>query len=209
MEAKELAIDGAVVFTPRQLRDPRGVFLEQQRADALDEVLGRPLPVAQTNVSVSRRGVLRGVHFAQVPPGQAKYVFCPRGRVLDAVIDLRPGSPTFGKHEMVVLDEVDRRALFIAEGLGHAFLAESDEATLTYLCSTPYTPGREHAIHPLDTELALAWPTDIEPVLSDRDAAAPSLREAGEAGLLSSYEDCQAYYGQLRSRRDSQAGRGQ
>ena len=198
MEAEKLSIEGAVVFTPRQHRDARGVFLEQLRADALRDVLGHPLTLAQANVSVSARGVVRGIHFAQVPPGQAKYVTCPRGRVLDVAVDLRVGSPTFGQHATAVLDDVDRRALYLAEGLGHAFVALSDEATVGYFCSTPFDPAREHGLSVFDPELALPWPDDLELVLSDRDRAAPSLAEVRAAGLLPEATACEAFYEGLR-----------
>jgi dTDP-4-dehydrorhamnose 3,5-epimerase len=198
MDVDHLGIAGAVVFTPRQHRDPRGVFLEQFRADVLEKALGHPLDLAQANLSVSTRGVVRGIHFAQVPPGQAKYVTCPRGAVLDYAIDLRVGSPTFGAHVTAVLDDVDRRALYLAEGLGHAFVALSDEATVSYMCSTPFSPGREHGISVFDPELALVWPDDVELVLSDRDRVAPSLVEVRDAGLLPSWEECESFYRGLR-----------
>lgn len=197
MEVEQLGIPGAVLFTPTQHRDPRGVFLEQFRAEAFTEAVGHPLALAQSNVSVSSRGVVRGIHFAQVPPGQAKYVTCARGAVLDFAVDLRVGSATFGRHVTALLDDVDRRALYLAEGLGHAFVALSDEATVTYACSTPYAPGREHGISVFDPDLALPWPDDVELVLSDRDRAAPTLAEVREQGLLPSMEECEAYYARL------------
>jgi len=147
---------------------------------------------------VSRRGVLRGVHFADVPPGQAKYVTCVAGAILDVVVDIRVGSPTFGRWEAVRLDDENRRALYVAEGLGHAFLALSESATVVYLCSQPYAPAREHGIHPLDPELGIDWPLDGEPVLSAKDAAAPTLAEARAAGLLPGYDACLDFYASLR-----------
>jgi dTDP-4-dehydrorhamnose 3,5-epimerase len=198
MEAENLAIAGAVLFTPRQHRDARGVFLEQFRADALCQAWGHPLTLAQSNVSISSRGVLRGIHFAQVPPGQAKYVTCVRGQILDIAVDLRVGSPTFGQHCSAVLDDVDRRALYLAEGLGHAFVALTDDATVSYYCSTTFDPTREHGISPLDPDLALPWPDDVDLVLSDRDRAAPTLAEVQAAGLLPDAAECEAFYDRLR-----------
>jgi dTDP-4-dehydrorhamnose 3,5-epimerase len=198
MEAENLAIAGAVLFTPRQHRDARGVFLEQFRAEALCSAWGHPLTLAQSNVSVSRRGVVRGIHFAQVPPGQAKFVTCVKGRILDVAVDLRVGSPTFGQHVSAILDDVDRRALYVAEGLGHAFVALTDDATVSYYCSTVFNPEREHGIDPLDPDLALPWPDDLELVLSDRDRAAPSLGEVRAAGLLPDAVECEAFYERLR-----------
>ena len=183
MKIRPLAIDGAFEITPVQHSDPRGTFLEWYRFDTLAAAVGHPLELAQANLSVSARGVVRGIHFADVPPGQAKYVTCMAGAVLDVVVDIRTGSPTFGRWEFVRLDDEERRAVYLAEGLGHGFCALSESATVTYLCSSTYRPGHEHGIHPLDPELGIAWPT-ADPVLSAKDAAAPSLAAARAAGLL-------------------------
>jgi dTDP-4-dehydrorhamnose 3,5-epimerase len=193
-----LGIEGAWVYTPRIDRDDRGSFLENFRGGEVAADLGYRLDVAQVNCSVSRRGVIRGVHFADVPPGQAKYVSCVRGAILDVVVDLRVGSPGFGVWEAVRLDDQDRRSVFIAEGLGHAFMALTDECTVLYLCSTPYVPGGEHGIDPLDPALGIGWPEGMGPVLSAKDAAAPSLADAGRDGLLPRYADCLAYAARLR-----------
>jgi dTDP-4-dehydrorhamnose 3,5-epimerase len=194
-----LDVDGAWLLTPRIHADGRGSFLEWFRGAELCGDVGHRMDVAQANCSVSRRGVIRGIHFSDVPPGQAKYVTCASGAVIDVVVDLRVGSPGFGRWQAVRLDDQTRRAVYICEGLGHAFAALSDQATVLYLCSTPYAPGREHGVHPLDRAIGIAWPTDIEPVLSDKDAAAPSLAEAQAAGLLPEYDKCQAYIADLRS----------
>jgi dTDP-4-dehydrorhamnose 3,5-epimerase len=199
---KPTVIDGAWTFTPAIHRDDRGCFLEWYRAAELSGELGYSPETAQANCSVSRRGVIRGVHFASVPPGQAKYVTCVRGVVLDVIVDIRVGSPSFGRWESVRLDDTDRQAVFLSEGLGHAFTALSDEATVIYLCSAPYAPGREHGVHPLDPEIGIAWPVDTEPVLSGKDAAAPTLEEARSSGLLPDYADCVAYRASLRQAAD-------
>jgi dTDP-4-dehydrorhamnose 3,5-epimerase len=198
MQVDELKVPGSWVLTPKQWPDPRGVFLEWFKAPVLREVLGHDLVVKQANHSVSAKGTLRGVHFADVPPGQAKYVYCTKGAVLDVVVDLRVGSPTFGVSDAVRLDEVDRRAVYLSEGLGHAFLALTDDANVTYLCSEPYNPTGEHGVHPLDRELDLPFPDDVEHLLSDKDAAAPTLAEAKDSGLLPSYDACLAFYERLR-----------
>jgi dTDP-4-dehydrorhamnose 3,5-epimerase len=200
MKIRPLSIDGAFEITPQQHGDPRGRFLEYYRFDRLAEVAGHPLRLAQANLSISGHGVLRGIHFADVPPSQAKYVTCVRGAGLDVVIDIRVGSPTFGQWDAVRLDDVDRRAVYISEGLGHAFCALSDDATLSYMCSETYNPEGEHSVHPLDPQLAIEWPVS-EPTLSGRDAAAPSLAEALETGLLPQYEACREYAEKLRSGR--------
>jgi dTDP-4-dehydrorhamnose 3,5-epimerase len=191
-------LEGAFEVSPAQHVDARGTFQELYRADLLAAELGHALTLAQANVSVSRAGVVRGIHFASVPPGQAKYITCTRGAGLDVVVDLRVGSPRFGQWESVLLDDVDRRAVYIAEGLGHGFCALTDDATITYLCSEPYTPAREHTVHALDPELAIAWPVEA-PILSERDSAAPSLAEARERGLLPDYAACRDFYASLRA----------
>ncbi|WP_327721169.1 dTDP-4-dehydrorhamnose 3,5-epimerase [Streptomyces sp. NBC_00490] len=198
---RPLGIEGAWVLEPKVFPDERGSFHEWYRGEEFREATGYDLSLAQANCSVSKRGVLRGVHFADVPPGQAKYVTCVRGAVLDVVVDIRVGSPAFGSWEAVRLDDDTRHAVFLAEGLGHAFMALTDDATVVYLCSTGYAPGREHGVHPLDPQLAIAWPEGITPVLSDKDDQAPSLAEAERSGLLPSYEECSAYYERLRAGR--------
>ncbi len=199
MQVDELKVPGAWSFTPRQFPDPRGVFLEWFQADALEQVLGHRLQVAQANHSVSARGTMRGIHFADVPPSQAKYVYCTRGAVLDVVVDIRVGSPTFGVSDSVLLDDQDRRGIYLSQGLGHAFLALTDDANVTYLCSEPYVPGREHGISPVDPALDLPWPAEVEPLLSDKDAAAPTLEQARQSGMLPDWESCQAFYASLRA----------
>ena len=196
MQSRPLKIPGAWEFVPQQHADPRGLLLESFRADKFAEVTGRPLTVAQVTMTVSARGALRGVHFADTPPGQAKYVTCVRGEVLDVVVDLREGSPTFGQWEAVRLDDVGRRAIYLAEGLGHAYCALTDGATVSYLCSQPYAPERERDVSVFDRELAIEWPGQA-PLLSDKDAAAPTLAQVRAAGLLPSFEVCRRYGAQL------------
>jgi dTDP-4-dehydrorhamnose 3,5-epimerase len=199
VKVRELAVPDSYVLDFVPHGDSRGRFTEWYRADVLADATGRTLPLAQANHSVSARGVLRGVHVTQVPPGQAKYVYCPSGRVLDVVIDFRVGSPTFGVHDSVVLDSDEPRAVYLAEGLGHAFLSLADSSSITYLVSTAYSPDREFAVDPFDPALALPWPGDLEFELSDRDRAAPSLAEAQERGLLPTMEQCAARYAEVRA----------
>lgn len=206
MKATELSISGAWQFVPQQFRDDRGNFLVWYDADAFAEALGFELTVAQTNHSVSRRGVIRGMHWADVPVGQAKYVYCPRGALLDVIVDLRVGSPTFGQHEMVRLDNVEHRALYLSEGLGHGFVSLEDDTVLAYLCSTRYAPARERALNVYDPDLAIDWPTDDQPILSERDAQAPTLAQVRDAGLLPEYAECQRFYESLRSRPGDRGG---
>lgn len=194
---------GALEVTPAQHGDDRGVFLEWFREDRFTQSTGHAMHLAQANCSVSSVGSMRGIHFAQLPPSQAKWVTCLSGAALDVVVDLREGSPTFGAWDSVLIDDIDRRAVYLPEGLGHAFLALDDATTIAYLCSAPYAPGREHGVHPLDPDLAIDWPTqdrrgrELTPLLSAKDEAAPSLAEVRAQGLLASYEDCLAFYSSL------------
>jgi dTDP-4-dehydrorhamnose 3,5-epimerase len=191
---RQLGIAGAWVHEPKVFADDRGDFHEWFRGDDFTASTGRrPLNPAQANCSVSVRGTLRGVHFADVPPGQAKYVSCVHGAVLDVVVDVRVGSPTFGHWEAVRLDDTAHASVFLAEGLGHAFLALTDRATVVYLCSEGYAPMREHGVHPLDPALGIEWPGGARPLLSPKDAQAPTLEQARELGLLPVYEDCLTY----------------
>lgn len=181
-----MSIEGVWEFTPLLRPDERGLFLESFTASSFQAATGHPFDLQQMNISVSRAGTVRGVHFADVPPGQAKYVQCFAGRILDVVVDIRVGSPTFGRWDAVELDDQARNGLYIAEGLGHAFCALTESVTVGYLCSEPYAPTRERGINPLDPELKLPWPS-ADVVLSPKDAAAPTLAEAIEQGLLPVY----------------------
>lgn len=196
MELRPLAVPGSLVLEPRLLTDDRGCFFESFRESALAEAAGRPFRVRQVNYSVSGRGVVRGVHGVALPPGQAKFVTCVRGALLDVVVDLRVGSPTFGEHDSTLLDAESGRAVFVAEGLGHGFLALTDDACISYLVSTEYVPGTQVDLNPFDPELALPWKLpDGGPVTaSPKDLAAPKLSDAEAAGLLPRYDDCLAWY---------------
>ena len=200
MQLRELAVPHSFEITPEQFADDRGVFLEWYRFEQLEESVGHRLSLAQANTSVSRRGVLRGLHYADVPPSQAKYVTCPSGAVLDFVVDIRVGSPTFGTWDTVLLDDIDRRAIYIAEGLGHAFVALTDNATVSYLVSASFNASREHGINPMDPRLGLTFPIAVEDlVLSPKDLDAPTLEQAENEGLLPTWTDALNFYEALKS----------
>lgn len=199
MQFRELDVPGVIEFTPAIFRDARGQFVAPFQQSSFADATGQQLQLAQANQSVSRRGVIRGVHFSDVPPGQAKYVHCSRGALLDVAIDVRLGSPTFGRWCSALLDATNCRAVYLAEGIGHAFVALTDDTVMAYLCSTGYDPEAEHTVHPLDPALQLPWPTNLELVLSDKDRAAPTLAEAAAAGLLPHWSTCQARYAALRA----------
>lgn len=198
MQIRELKIPDSYEITPKQFGDDRGVFLEWYRFDKLEQTIGHSLKLRQANTSVSKRGVVRGIHFADVPIGQAKYVTATHGAVLDYVIDIRVGSPTFGQWDSVLLDDTDRRAIYLAEGLGHCFVSLTDNATVSYLVTDVFNPSREHGINPLDTDVALVFPPEAgEPLLSPKDIEAPSLAEASASGLLPTWEATRAFYESL------------
>jgi dTDP-4-dehydrorhamnose 3,5-epimerase len=164
--------------------DTRGQFVEWFRTSRVAAATGANFVLAQANLSVSGRGVIRGVHYFADDNGQAKYVTCAHGEVLDVVVDLRVGSPSFGQWRAVRMSQAAPQAVYVPRGLGHAFVALSDQAVMLYLCDAQYVPGVERTIHPLDPELALPWPADLPRTISDRDLSAPSLCQARKLGLL-------------------------
>jgi dTDP-4-dehydrorhamnose 3,5-epimerase len=199
MKARELAVPGAWELTPALHTDARGVFFEWFTDPEFTEFAGHRLDLRQANCSVSSAGVLRGVHFAQLPPSQAKYVTCLHGAVYDVVVDIRVGSPTFGKWDAVTLDDQHRRTVYLSEGLGHAFLALEDNSTVMYLCSAGYAPGREHTINAMDPAIDIAWPAvNGEPILSDQDREALTLEQVQAAGLLPTWDETRAFIDELR-----------
>jgi dTDP-4-dehydrorhamnose 3,5-epimerase len=198
VKIRALSIEGAYEITPVVLGDPRGNFAELYKEDVFAAEIGHPLRIAQINTSTSARDVVRGVHWADVPPGQAKYVTCQQGALVDFVIDLRVGSPTFGRWESVLLDTVEKKAVYVSEGLGHGFRSLADDTVIHYLCSAPYNPQREYVIHPLDPQLNIDWGV-TDPVLSARDRNAPSLANVRADGRLPDYKTCLEYRASLRN----------
>ncbi|MFE9022958.1 dTDP-4-dehydrorhamnose 3,5-epimerase family protein [Streptomyces sp. NPDC007808] len=184
MRITELGIPGAFRMTPRHIRDTRGSFYEALRVDDLQKELERPFTVQQINYSVSRRNTLRGIHSVTSPPGQAKIVTSVRGVLRDILVDLRVGSPTYGRHVSNVLDADAGVSVFVPEGVGHGFLTLTDDACICYVLSTAHVPGTQVDINPLDPELDLPWGFTEPPLMSDKDASAPTAAEALRAGLL-------------------------
>jgi 5-epimerase len=191
MRIRELAVAGALEFTPPVHRDDRGLFVSPFQEPAFREATGHRHTVAQTNHNLSARGVVRGIHFTRTPPGQAKYVYCSRGRALDIVVDLRVGSPTYLSWDAAEIDDRSFQAMYFPVGVGHTFLALTDDTLMSYLVTSSYAPENELTVHPLDPDLGLPWPeVGVDFVLSERDAAAPTVKEAEAAGLLPNYADC-------------------
>lgn len=179
-----MSIAGAWRVTPRIFGDDRGFFAEWFRADHISEITGYQFVPVQGNISRSSKGVVRGIHYADVPPGQAKYVMPITGSIIDYIVDIRVGSPTFGQWDSVTLTSDSREAVIVEPGLGHAFVALEDDTVVTYLVTDVFRPEREHGINPLDPEIGLVFPDGIEPLLSDKDVAAPSLAEALRTSAL-------------------------
>ncbi|MEU8261690.1 dTDP-4-dehydrorhamnose 3,5-epimerase [Micromonospora sp. NPDC048999] len=186
---KPLGIAGAWTRDTRVFRDARGSFRDWYQGGEISADVGRDFVMRQANCVVSHRGVMRGIHYTQVPPGTAKYFTCVRGTLLSAVVDVRVGSPTFGQWRTVELNAADGQALYVAEGLAHGFLS-LDDSVLVYACSTTFNPRHEHGINMLDPELGIDWPAGVSPELSEKDSVAPNLAEAERLGLLPRWVDC-------------------
>jgi dTDP-4-dehydrorhamnose 3,5-epimerase len=198
MGVRELAIPGAWELTPVVHSDTRGRFFEWFTDREFTAFAGHRFDLQQANCSVSAAGVLRGLHFAESPPGQAKYVTCVSGSVFDVVVDIRVGSPTFGRWEGVLLDGHTHSSVYLSEGLAHGFVALQNQATVMYLCSAEYDPGREHTIAATDPALGIDWPVPhSELVLSARDAAALTLEQVRAAGLLPGWDETRRYIDRL------------
>jgi len=201
VQIRPLDVPGAYEITPRLWDDERGTFLEWYRADELEQATGLSLEIRQANTSISQPGVVRGIHFADTPPGQAKYVTVARGAVVDFIVDIRLGSPSYGSWCSVRLDDVTRKAVVIAEGLGHAFVALERDTTVSYLVSSVYDPSIEHAISPFDPTIALEFPSDLpDLIVSDKDRNAPTLDKLAHDGVLPLWSELRPFAGEFRDR---------
>lgn len=200
MQFRELSVKNAFEVIPQQHLDDRGLFLEQLRVDHLAQYLGHIFDVKQVNTSVSHKGVVRGIHYADVPPGQAKYVTVPQGSVLDFVVDIRVGSPTFGHWDSLEINSEIRNAVYIGEGLGHAFVALEENTVVTYLVSEVFNPSAEHGINPLDSTLGLCFPEELDLRFSPKDTLAPDFETSLDLGLLPVFDDVNQFYSLLGSR---------
>jgi dTDP-4-dehydrorhamnose 3,5-epimerase len=178
MEARRTSIPDVLVVEPRVFGDSRGFFFESYNRRELEAVVGRRLDFVQDNHSLSAKNVLRGIHY-QSPNAQGKLVRVVRGEVFDVAVDLRRGSPTFGRWAAERLSGENKRQLWIPEGLGHGFLVLSDEAEFLYKTTDYYHPEHERCIRWDDPELAIAWPlAGSTPSVSAKDSAGSPLREA-------------------------------
>ena len=192
MKAHPLKISGSWKIEFQKFEDNRGFFYESFKAEEFPKLVGRNFDIKQTNTSSSAKGSVRGIHYALVPPSQAKLVQCQRGSIKDYVIDIRIGSPTFGQFEAIELDEKSASAIFIEEGLAHAFVALENNTIVTYYVSEKYNPEREKGINPFDKTLNILWP-EIDLTLSEKDKAAISLEQAKDQGILTTYDECKKF----------------
>lgn len=181
MSFTPLKIAGAWLHTPTIFPDDRGNFHEVFKASEIEAALGRTFPVLQVNQSVSKKGVIRGIHWTDSDEGQAKYVSCPKGAIWDFVVDLRKTSPTYGHWDAAVLSSKNSMAMLISEGLGHGFLSLEEGSVTRYLCSTEFNPFQDRSINPHDSSIQV----DYEQIaalysirkflLSEKDSQAPNL----------------------------------
>ena len=192
MKVTPLKIDGSWIIDLNIFEDGRGFFYESFRSEIAKKYFGREFSIKQSNTSVSKKGSVRGIHYALVPPSQAKYVQCQKGSIVDYIIDIRVGSPTFSQFVEVDLSATNPQAIFIEEGLAHAFVALEDETVVTYFVSENYNPEREKGINPFDSDLDIKWP-NINLELSEKDKLAISLKEAQVQNLLPIFDDCKKF----------------
>ena len=192
MKATPLSINGSWKIDFQRFDDNRGYFYESFKDEDFKSQIGRNFVIKQTNTSSSSKGSVRGIHYALVPPSQAKLVQCQRGSIKDYVIDIRVGSPTFGQFEEIELNENGASAVFIEEGLAHAFVALENQTVVTYYVTEKYNPDREKGINPFDKNLNVKWP-EMELVLSEKDKQAITLEEAKNQGLLPSFDECKKF----------------
>lgn len=194
LEISELALPGAFLLSPRAVGDEVVVRYETFRQDDVEDAIGRPFAIRYSDLSAARRMVLRGIHGTAGEGGRARLFDCVRGSALHVVVDLRVGSPDYGRHDTIWLNHRDMSGVFVSEGLGHAWLAIEDDTVIACHSSRPEEPGSGYTVSALDPALALPWGLTQPPVMSDRDLAAPTAAEALAKGLLPAYEDCLALY---------------
>jgi dTDP-4-dehydrorhamnose 3,5-epimerase len=185
MTLDKLSISGAYLSTHKVFPDERGVFREWFRSEEI-LTIDAQFSVQQANYSNSKQWVIRGIHYSMAPEGQAKIVTCASGAIVDVLIDLRVGSPTYLKIEHIELSEESGKVIYIPSGVGHGFIVTSNFASVVYLTSSRYAPEYEKAISPTDPGLAITWPlpTGVIAIISKSDLKAPSFSRASELGDL-------------------------
>ena len=182
MEILKTDIEGVLILEPKVFRDARGYFFESFSQREFDRkaapLLGHTVHFVQDNESMSSFGVMRGLHFQRPPFAQSKLVRCVRGAVLDVAVDIRKGSPTYGKHVVVELTEENHRQFFIPKGFAHGFVVLSDTAVFQYKCDEFYHPEADGGISILDDSLGIDWRISTEEaILSEKDTRHPLLKD--------------------------------
>lgn len=181
MEVIKTDIEGVLIIEPKVFGDARGYFFESFNAAEFEARTGIRTTFVQDNESKSRYGVIRGLHFQKGRYAQSKLVRVVRGRVLDVAVDIRRGSPTFGRHVAVELSEENKRQLFIPRGFAHGFAVLSVEAVFQYKCDNPYAPQQEGAVAWNDPKIGIDWRiAAADAILSEKDSRNPKLDEAAE-----------------------------
>jgi len=182
----ELSIPGLFVLESPVWGDDRGSFREWFKDEDFADA-GIDFRARQANLSISKRNVVRGLHYSMAPEGQAKVVTCAHGALDDVIVDIRVGSPTFGTFEVVHLAAGEDRSVYVPAGVAHGFCVTSEVGALTYLLSSPFNASLELEINPFDSDINVPWAISGEAVVSPKDAAAPSLHERREANELPLY----------------------
>jgi dTDP-4-dehydrorhamnose 3,5-epimerase len=178
MTSGDSGLSGILVFEPPTYADERGFFLESFNARHFEGLIGLGVPFVQDNHSRSRRGVLRGLHYQVEPHAQGKLVRVVRGEVFDVAVDIRRSSPTFSEWVGVELSETNHKQLWIPPGFAHGFLALTDPADVVYKVTEYYSPEHDRSIRWDDPDVGIEWPLHADPIVSDKDAKAPYLRDA-------------------------------
>jgi dTDP-4-dehydrorhamnose 3,5-epimerase len=176
VKLNELSIPGLYMLESPVWSDDRGLFREWFKDEDF-RAAGLSFHARQSNLSLSKKNVVRGLHYSMAPEGQAKVVTCAHGELDDVIVDIRVGSPTFGQHEVVHLAADEERSVYVPVGVAHGFCVTSDTGALTYLLSSPFNAAFELEINPFDAELKVPWTLDGEAIVSPKDAGAPSLRQ--------------------------------
>ncbi|MDR1371331.1 MAG: dTDP-4-dehydrorhamnose 3,5-epimerase [Dysgonamonadaceae bacterium] len=177
MEYISTKISGVWILEPKVFADPRGYFMESYKKEEFNKLIA-PVNFIQDNESKSSYGVLRGLHFQTGDTAQAKLVRVVQGAVLDVAVDIRPGSPTFGKHVAVELSAENKKQLFVSRGLAHGFLVLSKTAVFNYKVDNHYSPSTEQTLYCFDPELAIQWPVEERKlILSEKDRQGKFLKD--------------------------------
>jgi dTDP-4-dehydrorhamnose 3,5-epimerase len=188
MEINPLLMSGAFIVKSPMHSDQRGVFWEWYKNSDFLDFAGIDFSAKQANISVNKAFVVRGIHYSLSKIGQSKLVTCLSGSIIDVVVDIRVGSPTFGAVAYIELDSLDGRSVLIGAGLGHGFISLENNTVVAYMLDSEYSPKEEYEINPMDSDLDIDWgkhiPKDSTLTLSEKDLNAPTLQNRARNNLL-------------------------